>query len=136
MAAQQQIEIGMRSLAVDLRGMGKENGKLVVRELGRRLFDIINTIVVGVVDPGQMDAMIPTNDRLRFVEQHSDAHFFHAGHHADRIVVSQDTVNRILEVRPHARQALESSVERPECVSPEVTRKDADVVAYARKKLD
>src|SRR6266511_6429522 len=34
MTAQQQIEIGMGSLAVDLRRMGKENGKLVVRELG------------------------------------------------------------------------------------------------------
>ena len=87
MAAQQQIEIGMRSLAVDLRRMGKENGKLGMRELRRGFFDIIDAIVVGVVDPRHMDALIAANDRRGFVEQHSDAHFFHAGHHADRIVV-------------------------------------------------
>ena len=49
---------------------------------------------------------------------------------------SQDTVNGILEVRPHPRQAFKSSVERPERLSSEVTSKDTDVVAYAREKLN
>src|SRR5512132_683043 len=129
MATQQHIEIGMGGLAIDFGRMGKENRKLVVRELGRNLFDVVGAIVVSIVDADQMDALIPANDRLHFIEQHSDAHFFHARNHADGIMVSEHAVNRTLEVRPYPRQALESSVERPECLSCEVTRQNTDVIA-------
>src|SRR5512132_4360740 len=63
MATQQHIEIGVGRLAIDLRRMGKENGKLAVRELRCGLFDIVDAIVVSIVDPRQMNALIPANDR-------------------------------------------------------------------------
>lgn len=56
-AAEDQIEIGMRGLAIDLRRMRKQNGKTVRRNIGGRLLDIVDPKIMGVVDAGQINAL-------------------------------------------------------------------------------
>jgi hypothetical protein len=43
-------------LAINLRGVGQQNRKSVGRNGGGRLFDIIDSIVMRIVDIGQIDA--------------------------------------------------------------------------------
>ena len=58
MAAQEQIEPGMRSLPVNFRRVRQENSESVLWDLLRGLFDVVDPIIMRVVDAGQVDALI------------------------------------------------------------------------------
>ena len=101
MATQKQIEPGMRGLTVDFWCMRKQDRKFVMGNLGCSLFNIIDTIVVGIVDAGQMDPLVTPHDDLGFVKQHSYAHLFQSGNHSNRIVIAQYAIDRVLQMRSH-----------------------------------
>jgi hypothetical protein len=65
MPAQQQVESGMASMAINLRGVGEQNGKGVGGNVGGRLFDVIDPIVMRVVDTGQIDALATPGREVR-----------------------------------------------------------------------
>src|SRR5262249_54932740 len=88
-AAQQQIESGLGRLAKDLRRMREQDGKVIARNAGGGLADVVHAIEVRVVDAGKMNALSPALDRHAFVEQHADAHVLERRHHADRVVIAQ-----------------------------------------------
>jgi len=113
MSAEQQIEIGMRRLAIDLGRMRQQDRKFVVGELGRSLFDIVEPIVVSVIDTGQMEALIAALEHFGFVEQHANAHLFQLGDHADRIMVAQHAVDRGDDMRTHPCHPRDGCTERP-----------------------
>ena len=52
MATHKQIEAGMCRLAVNFGRMRQQNGKRVVWNFRRCLFDVVDPIIVGIVDPG------------------------------------------------------------------------------------
>ena len=54
-ATQKQIKAGMCSLAVNFRRMRQQNRKRVLWNFGRCLFDVVDPIVVGVVNAGQVN---------------------------------------------------------------------------------
>src|SRR5579872_2361788 len=85
MTAQQQIEIGMRGLAIDLRRVRQQDRKLVVRDLGCGLLYVVDPEIVGIVDAGEVDPL-----------QHAYAHFLEPRHHPDRIVVAEHAIDRLL----------------------------------------
>ena len=78
----------MGGLAINLRGVGQQNRKGVGRNVGRRLFDVIDPIVMRVVDPGQIDALATEEDRFALIEQYANSHFLETGDHANRIVIA------------------------------------------------
>jgi hypothetical protein len=43
---------------------------------------------MGIIDSGDMDALVLTGNCFRLVEQHSDTYFLQVRHHADRVVVT------------------------------------------------
>src|SRR5215831_6437468 len=57
MSAEQHIEIGMRSLAIDLGGVREQYRKFVGGDLRHGLLNIVEPVVVGVIDTDQMDAL-------------------------------------------------------------------------------
>src|SRR5262245_40654576 len=58
MATHKQIEPGMCSLAVDFRCMRQQNRKRDVWNFGRRLFDVVDPIVVRIVNAGQVNRFV------------------------------------------------------------------------------
>ena len=106
-----------------------------MRNLRCRLFDIVCAVVMGIVNAGQMDALIAARDQLGFIEQHPYCHRFHSRNHADRIVVAQHAINRFPEMGAHPRQALKSLIEWTECFSPEIPGQNANVVFYFAETL-
>jgi hypothetical protein len=52
MTTQKQIESGMCSLAINFRCMRQQNRKHIFWDFRRRLFDVVDPIIVGIVDAG------------------------------------------------------------------------------------
>jgi hypothetical protein len=52
MPTQKQIEAGMGSLAVNLGRMRQQDRKRMVWNSGRRFFDIVDPVIVGIVNAG------------------------------------------------------------------------------------
>ena len=61
-AAEDQFEVSMRRLAVNFRSMRKQDGKFVVRNIGRRILNIICPEVMRVIDAGEMNALAVDGD--------------------------------------------------------------------------
>ena len=95
-AAEEQFEISVRRLAVDFRSMRKQDGKFVVRNIGRGILNIVGPVVMGVINAGQVDTLTVTDDHLGFVQQHPYSHFFQSRDHADRVVIAQHAINGFL----------------------------------------
>jgi len=72
--AEQEIEIGVRGLAIDLGRMRQQDRKFFSGYLRRGFFDVIDPIIVSVIDSNQMDALIASLERFGLVEQHPDPH--------------------------------------------------------------
>jgi hypothetical protein len=52
MATEEQIEAGVRGLTVNFGCMRQQDGKPVAWNFGRRLFDVVDPIIMGIVDTG------------------------------------------------------------------------------------
>src|SRR5262245_36774034 len=135
MATQKQIEAGMCSLAIDFGCMRQQNRKCVLWNFGRCLLDIVDPIVVGIVDAGQVNRCVATRNWFAFVEQYPNSHFFEFGDHANGIVISQHSVDWPLEMHARSCQAFERSIEWPKCRTTIVTSQNAYVIGQARKNL-
>src|SRR5262245_2656801 len=133
MATQKQIEAGMRSLAIDFGCMRQQNRKRVLWNFGCCLFDVVDPIVVGIVNSGQVNRFVATRNWLAFVEQYPNSHFFEFGDHANGIMISQHSVDWPLEMRTYPCQAFERGIEWPKCRTAIVT--DTHVIGHARKDL-
>ena len=99
-SGEQHIKICRCRLAIDLRRVRQQDRKRGRRDLCRRFLDVLRSKEVRIINAGQMDKLIPAGESLAFIEQHSDAEPFEPRHHADRIVVAEDTVDRALKMRP------------------------------------
>ena len=75
--------------------MGKQDRKRVTWDSGSGLFNVIGQIEMGIVDTGKVNALSATFDYLTFIDQHSDAHPLKTGQHSDRVVISEDSINRV-----------------------------------------
>jgi hypothetical protein len=135
MAAQQQIETGVRRLAIDLRRVRQEDGEPVVGNIGRCLFDVVDAIIMRIVDAGQVDRFTVARNGLALVEQHPDSHFFESGNHANGIVVSQHAIDAAVEAGANPRQAFERGIEWPISRTAIVAGQDAHVIGHTGKKL-
>ena len=99
-AAEDQIEIRHARPGDRSPACAKAEWKNASRGISRsRLFDIVDPVIMGVVDAGQINALPVARDRLAFVEQHADSHRFEARDHADRVMVAQHAVNRAAQTR-------------------------------------
>src|SRR5262245_8853894 len=58
MASQKQIKAGMCSLAVNFGCMRQQNRKCVVWNFGRCLLDVVDPVVMGIVDAGQVNRLV------------------------------------------------------------------------------
>ena len=68
MPGHQEIKIRMCSLAVDFGRVRKQNRKLVMWNFAGGFFKILDAIVVGVVDARQMNPLMTSPDRHRFIQ--------------------------------------------------------------------
>ena len=60
----------------------------MVRNFSSRLFDVVHSIVMGVIDTGHIDAVATTRDGFALIEQHTDSHPFETGDHTNCIVIA------------------------------------------------
>jgi len=59
-----------------------------MRNFSRRLFDVVHSIVMGVIDTGQIDGVAITRDRFALIEQDADSYAFETGDHTNCIVIA------------------------------------------------
>ena len=104
-AAQQQVEVGVRRLTINLGRMRQQNREFAIWDLRGRFLDIVHAVVMGVVDPGEVQNLTVAQQRLGLVDQHADAHCFERRHHADRIGVAQDGIDRRGDTIAQSRHA-------------------------------
>src|SRR5215831_12423601 len=83
-AAQQKIEVRVRSLPVNLGRVRDQDRELVMRDSRGRLLDIVDAIEVSIVDAGEVDAVASALDGNGLVEKDLDSHLLEARHHQDR----------------------------------------------------
>src|SRR5580693_1457764 len=86
--AEHQVEPSMSGVSINFWGMREQNGKPIVWNVGGRLFDVVDSVIVRVIDSGQIDAVAPARDRLALIEQHPNAHLFETGNHANGVVIA------------------------------------------------
>jgi hypothetical protein len=72
MTGEQEIEIGMRRLAEDFRGVRDEDRERIVRNPRSRLLDIVHAIEMGIVDAREMDLRAAALDGRALIDQHPD----------------------------------------------------------------
>src|SRR6516162_769009 len=60
----------MDGVSINLGGAGQQNRKSVGRNVGGRLFDIIDLIVMRVVDTGEINALAIPGERFALIEQY------------------------------------------------------------------
>src|SRR3954453_15116187 len=94
MSAQYDIEPSVGSLPIDFGRMREQNRKDMIGDIGSGPLDVINSIIMGVVDPGKIDVLLLLLNRRTFIEQHFYSHAFQTGNHADRIMITQNSVDR------------------------------------------
>src|SRR5580704_4797459 len=128
MSAQHDLKVCVSGLPVDFRRMRKQNRDPFQWNGGGSLLDIVSAVVVGIVNPSQIDLLITADNRFGFIEQHSNPHCFNFRDHPDRVVIAENRVNRYLEVVAHACQAIKSNLEGAECLAAEVACYDTDVI--------
>ena len=58
MAAQQDIEAGSGGLPIHFRRVREQNGKLVVRDRGSSLLDVVHSVGTGIVDPPEIEMLV------------------------------------------------------------------------------
>src|SRR5579859_413469 len=136
MSAQHDLKVCVGRLPVDLRSMGKQNRHACRWNRRGSLLDIIGAVVVGIVNPGQIDLLVPADNLFGFIEQHSNPHGFDFRDHPDRVVIAKHRVDRVMEVLAHACQASKSSLEGAECLASIVTCDDTDVISKTREDLN
>src|SRR6516162_10820555 len=98
-SAQQQIKVRKGRLPIDLRRVRQQDRELLAWYSGNGLFNVVRTIEMRVIDADKMHALLLALDCFAFIEQHSDPHPLQTGNHANRIVISQYAVGRLLELR-------------------------------------
>ena len=110
-SAQHDIEIGVRSLSINLRRMGEQYGKFLRRNVRGGFLDIVHAEIMRVIDADEMNALsIPCNfDRL--VEKHPNSHRFHARDHSYAVMIAQHAVHGRSQSTTHALQACEALTE-------------------------
>src|ERR1700730_7422473 len=129
MPAQNERKPRVCRLPVDFRGMGQENRECAPRDFGCGLFDVVHPEEMRVVDPRQINTLVAARDPRALVEQHPDPDVLEPRHHANRIVIAEDAVDRSFDVRTYLRQPLESTIEWTSGCSAIVSSQDADIVA-------
>jgi hypothetical protein len=127
-AAQKKLKIGVRRLPVDFRRMRKQNGKLIMRDSGRCILDIVSPVVMSIVDASEMKTLTVKSDRLRFVKQHPYTHLFQSRDHTDRIVIPQHAIYRLPETGANQGHTIERCVKGAKGLPPVVARENADVI--------
>jgi hypothetical protein len=73
----------MSGLAINLRGVRKQDGERIERDQVRSLFDVVGTVKVSIINARDVNLSTATFNRVRLIYEHSDAHFFQIGHHAN-----------------------------------------------------
>ena len=119
-SAEHEVEAGVGGLAVDLGGVGEEDGGGVGRDVGGGVVDVVGAVVVGVVDTGEVEVLVSAGDGGGLVEEHADAHGFDGGEHADAVVVSEDGEDGAVEVETSLSEGVEHGVEGAEGLAAEV----------------
>ena len=102
-----------------------------MRNAGRRLFDIVDPKIMGVVNACQIDCGAPTRDRLTFVEEHANPHSFEIGDHADGIVIAEHAIDWPLDKRQHRPYARKRSFKRPKCSRAIIAGENTQVIFQA-----
>ena len=54
----------------------------------RRLFDVVHSVVVRIIDTGQIDTLSITPDNLALVDQHSDSDLLKTRNHTNRVMIA------------------------------------------------
>ena len=135
MTAQHQVKTGMGRLAIDFRRMRQQDRKRAMRDLRRRLFDVVDTVIVRVVDAGKVQDLAVAQHRLGLVDQHADAHFLERRRHPDRIVVAEDRVDRTGNALADARHARDRRLAGPKGLAAVVSGQHAQIVAELRQQF-
>ncbi len=134
-AAEHQVEIGVRRLAIHLGRMRQQDRKFARRDFQGGLFDLVHAVVVGVVDAGEVQALAVAEQRLGLVDQHPDAHFFERRRHPDRIVVAEDRVDGCGDLRAQPSHALDRGFARPVGLAAVVSGQHTKIVTELRQQL-
>ena len=135
-SAEHEVEAGVGGLAVDLGGVGEEDGGGVGRDVGGCVVDVVGAVVVGVVDSGEVEVLVSAGDGGGLVEEHADAHGFDGGEHADAVVVAEYGEDGAVEVETSLSEGVERGVEGAEGLAAEVAGEDAEVVLEGGEEFD
>ena len=135
MPTKHQIKSGVGGVAINLRGVGQQNRKGIVGNVGGRFFDVIDPIEMRVVDAGQTDALATPRDRFALVEQYTNSHCLETRDHANGVVIAQHPIHRFPEMGPQSFHALKRIIKRSECRASIVSRYHAYVIFQAGEEL-
>jgi len=125
----------MSGLAIDFGRVSEKNGALLVWNALCGLFDVVGAIEVGVIDPSQVDATTTALDCHRFVHQHLDVHPLKIRQHQNRVVIAENTINRVAQLLAKGRKIGQTSIKLSICLTSKVARENADIPNYAADKL-
>ncbi len=134
-AAEHQVEARVGRLAVDLRGVGEQDGNRMVMRLLGHLLQVVHPVVVGVVDTGHGDGRVPARQGHGFVEQHLHPHGFEPRHHADAVVVAQHAVHGLVESATDDLHGFQRRSDGAVGLGPVVTGEHAGIVFQPRHRL-
>lgn len=135
-SAEHEVEAGVGGLAVDLGGVGEEDGDGVSRDVGGGVVDVVGAVVVGVVDAGEVEVLVAASDGDGLIEEHGDTHGFDGGEHADAVVIAKDGEDWAVEVAADLSEGVKRCDEGTEGLSAEVAGKDAEVVLEGGEEFD
>ncbi len=134
--AQRQIETGVRGVPIGFRRMRQEDGGGVGRNVLGGLVEVVHLEIVRIVDAGQVNGRAAPFQTDRFIEQQSDTQRFDGRDHADGVVVAQDGVDRVVQMRPHLGQRFEGGFVGAISLGPEVASHDADIIIHLLQAFD
>ncbi len=127
-AAEHGPEAGVGGMPVDLRGVGQQQGAGVRRYPGDRLVDVVDLVIVGVVDPDQVQqGPVPLYSH-RLVEQYPDAHVLEPGDQADAVVIAEHGIDRTLQLGADDAHARQGRADRAIGLGPVVPGEHAQVI--------
>src|SRR6516165_2302965 len=83
MSAQHEIKSGVGCLAIDLRRVGEQNRNAFLRNVRRRLLDVVGAVKMGVVHSSKLNRIPTSLDGDTLVEEEVDAQSLKIGHHGN-----------------------------------------------------
>jgi hypothetical protein len=136
MATKHQIEAGMRGMSIRLRRVGEEYRNSIARYLVGGAMNVIKPVEVLIVNTSQVDHTVIFPYFCAFVQEKAIAHRLHWRDQPNRVVVTENAINRTSQVRTEALNARQSGFEWPDSTGPEIAGDNAKIVLEGLNAAD